>query len=113
FDAPGFYVSSPSTGFELVRAVDHSNLGVEYDIYHAQRTEGQITTTIRENLDRITHIQFADAPGRHEPGTGELNWDFIFAEIDDAGYRGRIGAEYIPSTKTTAESLSWMGAYAQ
>lgn len=111
FDAPGFYVSTPSIGFDLVREVDHPNLGVEYDIYHAQRTEGQITSTIRANLDRIAHIQLADAPERHEPGTGELNWAYIFAETDDAGYQGRIGVEYIPSTSNTAETLTWMEAY--
>lgn len=111
FDAPGFYVSKPSIGFDLVREVGHANLGVEYDIYHAQRTEGQITSSIRAELDLIAHIQLADAPGRHEPGTGELNWAFIFAEIDDAGYQGRIGVEYIPSTSSTIDTLTWMEAY--
>ncbi len=111
FDAPGFAIPTPSIGFELIREIGHPNLGVEYDVYHAQRTEGQITSTISTNLANIAHIQIADAPGRHEPGTGELNWDFIFAEIDRSGYTGRIGVEYNPSTASTVESLGWMEAY--
>lgn len=111
FDAPGFYLSTPSLGFEIVEEVAEENLLLEYDIYHAQRTEGQITSTLREKFDLIGHIQIADAPGRNEPGTGELNWEFIFAVIDEVGYTGPIGLEYKPSTATTEESLAWMGAF--
>jgi hydroxypyruvate isomerase len=111
YDAPGFAIPRPSLGFELVSEIGQPNLKVEYDIYHAQRTEGQIVSTIRTNLEMIGHIQIADAPGRNEPGTGELNWSYIFAEIDAAGYDGRIGVEYNPSTADTVDSLGWMEAF--
>lgn len=110
FDAPGFYLPRPSDGFSVVLEAGEENLLVEYDIYHAQRTEGQITSTIRERIDLIGHIQVADAPGRNEPGTGELNWEYIFAAIDEAGYESYIGLEYKPSKASTEETLGWMGA---
>jgi hydroxypyruvate isomerase len=112
-DAPGFFLPRPSDGFAVVAEAKHANLKVEYDVYHAQRTEGEIVATIRNNIDAIGHIQIADNPGRNEPGSGELNWPFIFAAIDDAGYDTRIGLEYKPSTERTDDSLSWMKEYAQ
>ena len=111
--APGFFVPRPSDGFAIVAEADHPNLKVEYDIYHAQRTEGEIVATIRNQIAAIGHIQIADNPGRNEPGTGELNWPFIFAAIDAAGYDSRIGLEYKPSTERTEDSLGWMKEYAQ
>ena len=112
-DAPNFFLPRPSDGFAIVAAADHPNLKVEYDVYHAQRTEGEIVTTIRNYIAAIGHIQVADNPGRNEPGTGELNWPFIFMAIDDAGYDTRIGLEYTPSTERTEDSLGWMKEYAQ
>jgi hydroxypyruvate isomerase len=111
-DAPGFFLPTPSAGFEIVAEANHPNLKVEYDIYHAARTEGDIVNAIRENIDAIGHIQLADAPGRNEPGTGELNWRPIFEVIDAVGYSGRIGLEYKPSTERTEDSLGWMKEYA-
>jgi len=112
-DAPNFFLPRPSDGFAIVAAANHPNLKVEYDVYHAQRTEGEIVATIRNNIAAIGHIQVADNPGRNEPGTGELNWPFIFAAIDGAGYDTRIGLEYKPSTERTEDSLGWMKEYAQ
>jgi hydroxypyruvate isomerase len=111
-DAPGFFLPTPSAGFEIVAEANHPNLKVEYDIYHAARTEGDIVNAIRENIDAIGHIQLADAPGRNEPGTGELDWRPIFEVIDAVGYSGRIGLEYKPSTERTEDSLGWMKEYA-
>ena len=111
YDAPGFFLPKPSDGFAIVRELGHPNLTVEYDVYHAQRTEGNIVTAISEGLGNIGHIQIADSPGRNEPGTGELNWGLIFEQIDKSGYAGWIGLEYKPSSGDTDSSLAWMEAY--
>jgi hydroxypyruvate isomerase len=80
---------------------------VQYDIYHAQRYEGELAATMKQHLAKIGHIQFADNPGRNEPGTGEINFDFLFAHIDRIGYTGWLGAEYKPASSTEA-GLGWM-----
>ena len=82
------------------------NLWLQYDLYHAQRTEGELAATLERWLPRIAHLQIADNPGRHEPGTGEVNWDFLFAHIDRIGYDGWIGCEYRPA-QTTEAGLGW------
>jgi hydroxypyruvate isomerase len=107
-DAPGFFLPTPSNGFSIVAEAGHPNLKVEYDIYHAQRTEGNVIEAIKRHIDAIGHIQLADSPDRHEPGTGDLEWRPIFEAIDNAGYKGRIGLEYKPSTERTEDSLGWM-----
>ena len=73
-----------------------------------QRMEGNLVPTVTEFLPRIAHIQIADAPGRGEPGTGEINFPFVLDAIDALGYDGWIGLEYNPTTATTEESLAWM-----
>lgn len=108
FDAPGFYLPTPSDGFRIVAEASHPNLKVEYDIYHAQRTEGNVVAAIENNIGAIGHIQLADSPNRNEPGTGELDWPPIFAAIDRSGFTGRVGLEYKPSTARTEDSLGWM-----
>jgi hydroxypyruvate isomerase len=110
-DAPGFFLPTPGDGFRAVMDAAHPNLRVEYDLYHAQRTEGNLVETIRANIGAIGHIQLADAPDRHEPGTGEIEWAPVFAAIDSAGYRDWIGLEYKPSTERTEHSLGWMEEY--
>lgn len=112
-DAPGFFLPSPSDGFRLVVEARHPGLKVQYDVYHAERTEGNVVSTIRHHIDAIGHIQLADSPGRNEPGTGEIDWPAVFEAIDGAGYTGRIGLEYKPSTPRTEDSLGWMKEYAQ
>ena len=111
FDAPDYILPTPSSGFALVEQVGHPNLKVQYDLYHAQRTEGNLVHTIEQRLDLIGHIQIADAPDRNEPGTGEISWPFVFERIDAAGYDGWIGAEYKPSEGNTERSLVWMADY--
>ena len=81
----------------------------EYDVYHMQRMEGNVTATIREHIGRIGHIQVADSPGRNQPGTGELNYRFVFETIAASGYAGMIGAEYNPRGSSEA-SLAWLPA---
>ena len=90
--------------------VASDNLFIQYDIYHMQIMEGDLAPTIEANLGRIAHIQLADTPGRHEPGTGEINYPFLFGHLDRIGYSGWIGCEYKPATETTA-GLGWFAPY--
>lgn len=108
FDTPGFLVPTTQAGLDLIERVGHPNVALQYDVYHAQRMEGNITATIREHVGRIGHIQIADSPARNEPGTGEINFPFVFAAIDEAGYDGWVSAEYRPSGRTE-DSLGWLG----
>jgi hydroxypyruvate isomerase len=107
FDIPGFYLNRTTQALELIDAVGADNLCIQYDIYHMQRMEGELAATIAKHLPRIAHIQLADNPGRNEPGTGEINYDFLFAHLDKIGYTGWIGCEYKPAT-TTEAGLGWM-----
>ncbi len=109
FDVPGFWLNSTAKALSVLDEVGSDNAFVQYDIYHAQRMEGELAATIRKNLSRIGHIQIADNPGRHEPGTGEINYAFLFAFLDEIGYTGPIGAEYKPAAQTEA-GLGWMTA---
>ena len=106
-DIPGYFVNSTAQGLSIVDAVGSDNLKLQYDIYHAQVMEGDLLPTITANLARIGHIQIADTPGRHEPGTGEINYPFLFAALDRLGYAGWIGCEYKPAGETVA-GLGWL-----
>jgi len=94
FDIPGFYLSKTQQAVEIINEVGSDNLFIQYDIYHAQRMEGELANTMEKNLSKIGHIQLADNPGRNEPGTGEINYDYLFNFIDRIGYQGWIGCEY-------------------
>ena len=107
FDIPGFYLNYTAQGVSILDEVGASNAFVQYDIYHAQRMEGELAATAQKNLARIGHIQLADNPGRNEPGTGEINYPFLFAHLDRIGYTGWIGCEYKPAT-TTEAGLGWL-----
>jgi len=106
-DNPGYIICSPHRAFSLIEEVGHANLKVEYDLYHAQKMEGNLATTIRDHIGQIGHVQIADNPGRHEPGTGEINFPFMFRTLDEAGYDGWVSLEYNPSGRTE-ESFGWM-----
>ena len=110
YDIPGFYLTRTKDVLQLFEEVNHANLWLQYDIYHMQIMEGNLTKTIRDNLGRISHIQLADNPGRHEPGTGEINFTNLFRFIDEAGYTGWIGCEYKPAG-ITEEGLEWAKPY--
>jgi hydroxypyruvate isomerase len=109
-DIPGFYLNTSKQAFDIIKEVGSDNLYLQYDIYHAQVMEGDLATTIEKNLKLIAHMQLADNPGRHEPGTGEINYTFLFRHIDRIGYPGWIGCEYRPLTTTTA-GLEWVKPY--
>jgi hydroxypyruvate isomerase len=112
FDIPGFYLNYTAQAIEILDEVGSSNAYVQYDIYHAQRMEGELGATMQKSLARIGHIQLADNPGRNEPGTGEINYPFLFAHLDRIGYDGWIGCEYKPAT-TTQSGLGWLSAIAK
>ena len=96
-DHPGYFLTSSTEGFEIVDEVGSPSITLLYDVYHQQVTEGNVIQTITEHVDRIGHIHVADVPGRHEPGTGELNYANVFDAIDDAGYEGSVGCEFSPT----------------
>jgi hydroxypyruvate isomerase len=110
FDVPGFWLNRTGKALAIIDEVGADNLLVQYDIYHAQRYEGELAATMQQHLAKIGHIQFADNPGRNEPGTGEINYDFLFAHIDRIGYKGWLGAEYKPAA-TTEAGLGWLKKY--
>ena len=110
-DIPGFFLTGTKQALGLLEKVGSDNLYLQYDIYHMQVMEGDLARTMEKNLHRIAHIQLADNPGRHEPGTGEINYPFLYDFIDGLGYEGWIGAEYKPKAGTEA-GLGWFGAFA-
>ena len=105
-DVPGFFVNTTAQALGILDEVGAPNAFVQYDVYHAQRMEGELALTVQKHLARIGHIQVADTPGRHEPGTGEINYGYLFAHLDRIGYSGWVGCEYRP-TSTTQAGLSW------
>ena len=109
-DIPGFYLTRTQQAIDSIAAVGSENLWVQYDIYHMQIMEGDLAPTLQKHRARIAHLQLADNPGRNEPGTGEINYPFLFDVIDRMGYDGWIGCEYKPKT-TTLEGLGWIRPY--
>ena len=110
YDVPDFLLASPRAAFAVQEEVASANCKIQCDVYHAQRTEGELAATFQKNLARIAHVQIADNPGRHQPGTGEINYRFLLNFLDRIGYSGFVGLEYIPEG-TTEESLSWIREY--
>ena len=110
YDIPGFFLNNTAQTMGILDKVNSNNLFYQYDIYHMQRMEGELASTIQQNLSRIGHLQLADNPGRHEPGSGEINYEFLLKFIDQLGYQGWIGAEYIPAD-STEQGLGWMKQY--
>ncbi len=109
-DMPGFFLNTSSQAIAIMDAVGSENLYLQYDFYHMQIMEGDLAASFATLRSRIAHVQFADSPGRHEPGTGEINYPFLFGWIDRAGYDGWVGAEYRPKT-STSDSLAWFQPY--
>jgi hydroxypyruvate isomerase len=106
-DIPRFFLRTTAQALEIMGEVGSDNLFLQYDVYHMQIMEGDLATTIQKHLDRIAHVQIADNPGRHEPGTGEINYDFLFDYLDRIGYDGWVGCEYKPAASTES-GLGWM-----
>jgi hydroxypyruvate isomerase len=95
-DHPGYFLSSSDEAAELIALINDSHIKMLFDVYHQQITEGNVTSRLMQYLPYIGHIHVADNPGRREPGTGELNYHYIFASLKEAGYQGGIGLEFFP-----------------
>ncbi|HYD64617.1 hydroxypyruvate isomerase [Azospirillum sp.] len=109
-DIPGFHLSTTAHAERLLEAVGSDNLFIQYDVYHMQIMEGDLTPTIQRLLPKIAHVQVADTPGRNEPGTGEINYGYLFAALDRLGYGGWVGCEYKPAGRTS-DGLGWLAPY--
>jgi hydroxypyruvate isomerase len=109
-DVPGFFLSGTAQAIEIIDEVGSDNLQLQYDIYHMQIMEGEVAATIERLLPRIGHLQLADVPGRHEPGTGAIDFGSLLSHIDRVGYTGWIGCEYVPAGKTR-DGLGWTAPY--
>lgn len=109
-DIPGFYLNNTKQALAIREKVGSANLFLQYDIYHMQIMEGDLARTVESNLAAINHVQLADNPGRNEPGTGEINYRFLFQHLDRIGYQGWIGCEYKPAT-TTVAGLGWLKSH--
>jgi hydroxypyruvate isomerase len=110
YDVPGFFLETEEQAATIVEALGRDRLGLQFDIYHAQIAGGDVTRRMARLMPLIDHMQIADVPGRNEPGTGELGWEFIFRRIDELGYRGHVGCEYRPVTETVS-GLAWRERY--
>jgi hydroxypyruvate isomerase len=111
-DIPGFYLNRTAQAAAILAETGADNAFLQYDIYHAQRMEGELAATLRQYFPLIRHVQLADNPGRNEPGTGEINYPYLLALLDRLGYAGWVGCEYKPAT-TTAAGLGWRQALAR
>jgi hydroxypyruvate isomerase len=106
-DVPGFFLNNSRDALRLLNEVGEPNIRLQYDVYHMQRMEGNLALTLQSHLARIGHIQIADNPGRHQPGTGEIRYAFVLGELDRLGYDGFVGLEYAPLPDTVS-SLAWV-----
>jgi hydroxypyruvate isomerase len=109
-DMPGFLLNDSRQALALIEAVAPEPLWLQYDVYHMQIMQGDLAFTLEAALPHIAHVQIADNPGRHEPGTGEINYPFLFRHLERLGYTGWIGCEYKPLASTEA-GLGWLAPY--
>jgi hydroxypyruvate isomerase len=109
-DMPGYFLNFQQQAHDIAAEVGEANLKVQMDFYHCQIMEGDLMRSIERLMPWIGHIQIADNPGRHEPGTGEVNFPRLLAHVDALGYQGHVGCEYLPATDTTT-GLGWAREY--
>lgn len=108
FENGPYLLATTKAAADFVERVGRDNVKLQYDAYHMQRMEGNIVATLRDRIDGIGHIQVADSPDRGQPGSGELNYRYIFAALEELPYDGWVGLEYKPRTEGTEESLAWL-----
>ncbi len=106
----GCFLTGSEQAAALIREIGEDNVRLQYDFFHMQMMEGNLARTLERLLPVIGHLQIADAPGRHEPGTGEINFDFLLRHVERIGYSGWIGCEYNPAGDTV-EGLKWARPY--
>ncbi len=109
-DMPGYFLNTTRQAAEIIAAIGEGTIGLQFDLYHCQITEGDVTRRMAELLPLIAHMQIADVPERHEPGSGEIGWEYVFGRIDAIGYKGFVGCEYRPAAETEA-GLAWRKRY--
>ena len=109
-DMPGFFLDQLSLAARIIDELDHPNIAIQFDIYHTHIMNGDVKKQFLQYLDKIAHIQFADFPGRHEPGTGEIDFSGLFNTIEKSSYQGALSAEYIPS-QASKTSLNWLQTF--
>jgi hydroxypyruvate isomerase len=109
-DNPGYYLTTSREALKVIRQVGHPALGFQFDSYHLQFMEGDLEGVVGAASGNLAHVQFADWPGRHEPGTGQINFEHLQQALLDSGYQGYIGLEYIPLAPG-AEALRWVPAH--
>jgi hydroxypyruvate isomerase len=107
YDIPGFFLSTSTQALRLFEEIGAPNIRLQYDVYHMQRMEGNLAHTLGRLIGQIGHVQIADSPDRHEPGTGEINFAYLLRRLDALDYEGYVGLEYKPS-KATEASFSWI-----
>lgn len=105
-DMPGYFLNTQAQGAAIIEAIGRDRIGLQFDVYHVQITEGDITRRMEQFMPVITHMQIADVPARNEPGTGEIGWRYVFRRMDELGYQGWVGCEYRPAGDTVA-GLAW------
>jgi hydroxypyruvate isomerase len=105
-DMPGYFLNTQAQGAAIVAAIGADRIGLQFDVYHCQTTEGDVTKRMEKHLPVIAHMQIADVPARNEPGTGEVGWAYVFRRMDELGYTGWVGCEYRPAGETVA-GLGW------
>ena len=110
FDIPGFFLTHSAQTLGVIEEANSDNLGLQYDIYHMQRMEGELAATMEKHLPQIGHVQIAGNPGRNEPDIGEINYPFLLQRLDALGYSGWVGAEYKPKGRTE-DGLGWLKAW--
>ncbi len=106
-DVPGFFLQTSQQAVEIIKEAGDDNLSLQFDVYHTHIMEGDVVASLQRSLKHIAHVQVADDPGRHEPGTGRIDFASVFQTLETANYRNWIGCEYVPSG-TTEESLTWL-----
>jgi hydroxypyruvate isomerase len=109
-DTPGFFLRTSSQALKIIQDAGADNVSLQFDVYHTHIMEGDVVASMLASLPYIAHVQIADDPGRHEPGTGRIDFASVFGTLARASYAGWVGCEYIPS-RTTEESLAWLRAY--
>jgi hydroxypyruvate isomerase len=110
-DMPGYFLNTQAQGAAIIGAIGSDRVGLQFDVYHVQITEGDITKRMELHMPIIAHMQIADVPARNEPGTGEIGWSFVFRRMDELGYQGWVGCEYRPAGETVA-GLGWREHFA-
>jgi hydroxypyruvate isomerase len=109
-DVPGYFLTGTRQALDIIAATGSDNIALQYDVYHMHIMEGDTVETIKRHLAAIAHVQISDSPGRHEPGTGEIDYPTLLGALDELGFEGWVGCEYIPAT-STYEGLGWAQAY--